>query len=325
MNRKSESTLNGSASFPNFSGMTRPLPVLINRGGGTAARLGDGLRDAVEAAFAAAGREIALELVDGSDMPEALSRHAGAPVIVVGGGDGTLGCAAAALAHSPTALAILPLGTRNHLARQLGVPLDLPGAARLCVSGQRRRIDLGKAGARVFVNNASFGIYARFVRHRDAQDAPKWLSSIPAAWHALRQMRAQHFALRLDGQPSRITSPLLFVGNNEYSMEAGSMGERESLADGRLSLYAVAAQSPLRLAGFAVRALIGLARPDRDFEELTEAREIVIEGSGFIQGAFDGELETLPLPLRLRSMPGALGVVTSRETAEAERKLYAAH
>lgn len=305
--------------------MAQPLPVLINRSGGTAARLGEGLRDAIETAFAEAGREIVLELVDGADMPDALSRHAGAPVIVVGGGDGTLGCAAAALAHTSTALAILPLGTRNHLARQLGVPLDLPGAALLCVSGQRRRIDLGSAGGRVFVNNASFGIYVRFVRHRDAQDAPKWLSSIPAAWHALRKMRAQNFALRLDGQPSRVRSPLLFIGNNEYSMDAGSVGERESLADGRLSLYAVAAQGAGRLIGFGLRALVGLARPDRDFEELTEAREIVIEGSGFIQGAFDGELETLPLPLCLRSLPGALGVVTSRETAEAERTLSATH
>ena len=305
--------------------MAQPLPVLINRSGGTAARLGDGLRDAVDAAFAEAGREIVLELIDGEDMPDALRRHAGAPVIVVGGGDGTLGCAAAALAHSSTALAILPLGTRNHLARQLGVPLDLPGAARLCVSGQRRRIDLGTAGGRVFVNNASFGIYVRFVRHRDAQDGPKWLNSIPAAWHALRKMRAQSFSLRLDGQPSRVRSPLLFIGNNEYSMDMGSVGERESLADGRLSLYAVAAQSAGRLIGFGLRALIGLARPERDFEELTEAREIVIEGSGFIEGAFDGELETLPLPLKLRSLPGALGVVTSREPAEAQRTLSATH
>ena len=305
--------------------MAQLLPVLINRSGGAAGRLGDGLRDAVEAAFAAAGRKIALELVDGAEMPDALGRHAGAPVIAVGGGDGTLGCAAAALAHTPTALAILPLGTRNHLARQLGVPLDLAEAARVCVSGQRRRIDLGMAGTRVFVNNASFGIYVRFVRHRDALDGPKWLSSIPAAWHALRRARAQSFSLRLDGQPSRIKSPLLFIGNNEYSIDAGSVGERESLADGRLSLFAVAPQSPIGLVGFALRALVGLARADSDFEELTEAKEIVIEGIGSIEGAFDGELETLALPLRLRSLPGALGVVTSREAAEAARTLSATH
>lgn len=305
--------------------MVQPLPVLVNRTGGAAAALGDALGPGIEAAFAEAGREIVLELLDASQIAPAIARHARAPVIVVGGGDGTLGTAAAALAHSTTALAILPLGTRNHLARQLGVPLDLPGAAKLSVTGQRRRIDLGTAGRRVFVNNASFGIYARFVRQREAQRGPKWLGSIPAAWHALRNMRTQTFALLVDGRKGRLATPLLFVGNNPYSMESGSVGVRETLTDGKLALYAVAAQRSGQLLGFALRALLGMARPERDFQALMEADEIVIEGQGLIEGAFDGELELMPLPLHLRSLPGALGVVAPREPAEPERAFTQAH
>ena len=305
--------------------MVQPLPVLVNRAGGTAAAMGDALGAGIEAAFAEAGRAIVLELLEPAQIPSALLRHAGAPVIVVGGGDGTLGAAAAALAHSTTALAILPLGTRNHLARQLGVPLDLPGAARLSVTGQRRRIDLGTAGTRMFVNNVSFGIYARFVRQREARDGPKWLSSIPAAWHALRNLRAQTFALSVDGRAGRLATPLLFVGNNPYSMQAGSVGERETLNDGKLALYAVAAQRSHQLLGFGVRALLGLARPERDFQAVLEADEIVIEGHGLIEGAFDGELEVMALPLRLRSLPGALGVVAPREPAEPARAFSETH
>jgi len=305
--------------------MTRALPVLINRSGGTAAAMGDSLGLAVEAAFAATGRAISLELVDGDRIEEALRRHAGESVIAVGGGDGTLGTAAAALAGTRSALAILPLGTRNHLARQLGIPLDLAEAARISVAGQRRRIDLGAAGDRTFVNNASFGIYARFVRQRERHAGPKWRSTIPATWHVLKNMRAQHFALTIDGRGSSVVTPLLFIGNNQYSLEPGHLGERDNLDDGQLSLLAVAAQGPRQLIGFALRALTGLARPERDFDELAEAREIVIQGDGMIEVALDGELVWLPLPLVLRSRPNALGVVTPRETAEADQALPQAH
>jgi diacylglycerol kinase family enzyme len=305
--------------------MASTLPVLINRTAGAAAALGDMLRTRVEEAFAAAGQAIAIELLDGSAMTEAVVRHSGAPRVVVGGGDGTLGGAAAVLADTPTALAMLPLGTRNHLARQLGIPLDLDEAAAVAAGGQRKRIDLGAAGEQVFVNNASFGLYTRFVRERDRQSRPKWLKSLPATWHVLRHMRAQRFALTIEGEPRELTTPLLFVGNNQYSMDAGHLGEREALDDGELSLYAVAAQARSGLIGFALRALVGLARPERDFVECASASEITIEGQGWIEGALDGELQWLQLPLTLRSMPNALGVVVPRETVLSEQNLYQIH
>jgi len=173
--------------------MSRPVPVLINQAGGTAAKAGDALAGLLDEAFAATGRAVSMELLDGADMDAAVARHADQPLVIIGGGDGTLSSAAAVMAGRRGAIGILPLGTRNHLARQLGVPLDLAQAARLAVSGQRKRIDLGTAGSRVFVNNASFGIYTRFVRVRDGMDGPKWRSAMPAALHALRHMRAQQF------------------------------------------------------------------------------------------------------------------------------------
>lgn len=305
--------------------MASALPVLINRVGGTAASLGAGLRRTVEQAFAATGQAVEIELVEGAEIGTAVARHRGKPRVVVGGGDGTLGRAATALAHTSTALAILPLGTRNHLARQLGIPLDLNAAVDVAIGGQRRRIDLGAAGDRVFVNNASFGIYTRFLRQRDGQGGPKWLRAIPATWHIMRHMRAQHFPLLLDGEQRCVTTPLLFVGNNEYSIDPGHIGEREVLDEGQLSLMALAAQGPHRLLGFALRALLGLARPERDFLEYGSADSVTIEGDGWIEGALDGELEWLPLPLELRSLPNALGVVSPHETAMPERNLFKIH
>ncbi|MEO6093972.1 MAG: diacylglycerol kinase family protein [Novosphingobium sp.] len=298
---------------------------MINRSGGTAASLGDALAETITTAFAEAGARITLELLDADEMASALERHRGAPVIAVGGGDGTIASAAAVLANSLTALAILPLGTRNHLARQLGVPLDLAEAAQSSVCGQRRRIDLGMAGERVFINNASFGLYTRFVRQREADDRSYWRATLSAAWNALRNVRAQYFTLRVDGASSVIATPLLFIGNNEYSMRPGQLGRRESLTEHQLSLYAVAAKHPGELIGLATRALFGFAQPPRDFLEYGSAREVVIEGAGVIEGTFDGEVAVLSLPLRLRTLPNALGVVTPPENAEPERTLTRIH
>lgn len=297
--------------------MVSPLPVLINRSGGTAAALGDRLESTISDAFAATGRAIALELLTGEEMAEAIQRHAGAPVIAVGGGDGTLGNAAQALRGTASALAILPLGTRNHLARALSIPLDLTEAAQVAAAGGRHRIDLGRAGERIFVNNASIGLYPRLVREREKRDLPKWLVTIPAAWRILRTMRPHHYTLMVDGQRRMIRTPLLFIGNNRYSLEPGSLGERESLGDGELSLCAVRAEGPVGLVWFAIKVLLGLASPEADFEDLAEARSITIEGSGEIGVALDGEVTRMPLPLHLDTLPSALGVVAPRTPAVA--------
>lgn len=297
--------------------MSRRLPVLINRAGGTAAAMGFPLADEIRSAFRDCGREIELHFVEGEEIGLAASHYSICPRIVVGGGDGTLSSAAARMVGGEAALAILPLGTRNHLARQLGIPLDVHEAVRTAVTGLRKRIDIGSAGERVFLNNASFGLYTRFVRARDGRRGPKWLRSLPAVWHALRHMQAQRFAARIDERREVLTTPLLFIGNNRYSIAPGHLGERDSLDDGLLSISALAATTPAQMLGFAARALVGLADPRSDFEVFSTAREIVIEGGGSIEAALDGELVRLSLPLHIEVLPGALGVVVPHEPPHA--------
>jgi diacylglycerol kinase family enzyme len=289
------------------------LPIVINRSGGTATALGEGLGQAVEKAFAQAGLPVALHLVDGSALSHTLAGLAGSPVVAVGGGDGTLGHAAGLLAAAGQAMAILPLGTRNHLARQLAIPDDLEGAARVIAAGRRQRIDLAHAGDRIFVNNASLGLYARLVRDREAvvarAHAPKWLANIPAAWHVLAHLRSHPLDLEIDGERHSIATPLLFIGNNRYLLSAGEVGTRDSLSDGELSFYAVAARTPLQLLAMALRTLIGRGDPARDFAALTTGRRATLRGRSHLDVACDGEVARMALPLDLEIMPGALEVV----------------
>ena len=300
--------------------MTGRIAVIVNKSGGTASSLDDKLEATVREAFA--GQEIDLHLVEGNDIAEAVKSVAGRAVVAIGGGDGTQGTAAATFANSATAQIVLPLGTRNHLAKQLGMPADLAEAAKVAGEGKFENIDLAKAQdtsrERVFVNNASIGLYTKLVRERDKRWGPKWLGTIPATWIVLRTLRAKSLHLTIDGKAERVVTPLLFIGNNRYSLDAGSVGQRKSLSDGVLSLFVIAPETPLALIGFAFRALLGKADGERDFAALADAKEVVIEGSGTIDVAFDGEVERMALPLTFAIMPGALKVLVPKDSNRGE-------
>jgi len=292
----------------------KPLRVIVNRDGGTAAKLGDALVPELEKAFAQAGAVAEIAAVEAGQIPRAIEESAEAGRVVVVGGDGTAASAAQALAGGDVELGLLPLGTLNHLARDLGIPTDLATAAKVAARGSPTRIDVGEVNGQVFVNNASIGLYPLMVRKRDAlrraKGWPKWLSTLPAAWAALE--RLPHHRLRLDwGDGERaIVTPLLFIGNNLYSLDSGEVGKREHLSDGKLAIYAVARRRRTALIWFAIRALAGRAERDLDFETLGECETLTVRSSGeSVEIALDGELRRMASPLEFRIRAGALTVM----------------
>jgi diacylglycerol kinase family enzyme len=296
----------------------KTLHVIVNKNGGAAAKMGDALIGELEKAFAQAGAAADVTALEGKEIPEAIKAAATSGRVIVAGGDGTAASAAQLLAGSDTELGLLPLGTLNHLARDLGIPTDLPQAAAVAANGQPTSVDVGEVNGQVFVNNASIGLYPLMVRKRDALQRakgwPKWLSTLPAAWAALG--RLPHHRLRLDwGKGERaIVTPLLFIGNNRYSLESGDVGKREQLSDGKLAVYAVAHRRRAALIWFAVRALAGRAERDLDFETLGECETLTVSSSsGSIEIALDGELKRMDSPLEFRIRAGALTVMTPAE------------
>lgn len=291
------------------------LPVIVNRSGGTAAREGKALERKLRDAFAAQGTDIDLQLVEGHEIERAVVARAHSDTIVVGGGDGTLGAAARILLKRHKRMAVLPLGTLNHFAGAIGLDGTLEQAAEVAVHGTRQKLDIGLAGSEVFLNNASLGAYARMVRKREASPLPKWLATIPASLGVLMRPGAQHLHIEIDGESKRIKTPLLFVGNNRYSLDAGHIGERGSLTDGLLSLFAVAENSAPGLVGAGLRILRGKADPQSDFAELAECREVMIWRRGHHHIALDGEVVQLTFPLRLSVLPAALEVMVPKAAA----------
>ncbi len=258
-----------------------------------------------EVGLARGGTEIAAKIAD------AIAQ--GADVIVAGGGDGTVSAVAAALAGGDIALGILPLGTLNHFAKDLGLPLDLEAAVREIAAGRRTRVDVGEVNGRVFVNNSSLGLYPEIVRERERQrkriGRGRWLALLWATITALRRFPFLSVCLSVQGREHRRRTPFVFIGNNEYRIEGFALGERESLTGGRLSLYATQRPGRLRLVQLALRALAGRLKQARDFDALL-ATEIVVESRHHhLLVATDGEITVMKPPLRYRIRPASLTVV----------------
>ncbi|NYT40720.1 NAD(+)/NADH kinase [Sphingomonas sp. R-74633] len=291
------------------------MPVLINREGGAAKAAGDRLEAQVEAAFDAAGAQADVQMLPADGLADAIERAATEyPRIVIAGGDGTVASAAQLLTGKDVELAILPLGTLNHFARDLEIPTDLAKAAQLAAKGMAKPVDVAEVNGRRFVNNASVGLYPFMVRDREAiQDRkgwPKWLAMVPASWDAVS--RLHHHRLRIDmgAGAAPIVTPLLFVGNNRYSLDAGSVGSRETVNDGKLSVYAVSHASRPALLWFGLRAALGLADRGKDFAALGDTEALTVRGhAATIEIALDGEVKQLDLPLKFKIRAGGLRVV----------------
>lgn len=123
-----------------------------------------------------------VELVSGEQLAGALSAQTECDVVVVGGGDGSISAAAQILADTGKPVGVLPMGTLNHFAKDLGIPLELERAAATIARGVTREVDLGEVNGRIFINNSSIGFYARAVEMGDS----RWEQLGWSKWPALR-------------------------------------------------------------------------------------------------------------------------------------------
>jgi diacylglycerol kinase family enzyme len=292
----------------------QPLPLLLNPRSGRG--IGDDDAERIVASFRKAGVEPRLYLVSSGEQLLQLAAEfvqERVPLIVGGGGDGTLNALASVLAGSDSALGVLPLGTLNHFARDLGIPLGLDAAVQVLAKGKRKSVDVGEVNGRVFVNNSSIGLYPAIVHRREKLrrrlGGGKWHAMLWAMLTVLRGHPFLDLTLELDGVAHRRRTPFVFVGNNVYEMERFYIGLRKRLDAGVLSVYLTQRQGRVRLILLALRALFGRLHQARDFEAST-TRELRIESRHKrLLVATDGEVTALDMPLKYRIRPGALRVI----------------
>jgi YegS/Rv2252/BmrU family lipid kinase len=284
--------------------------ILINRGGGSVGET-RAIRDALDAS----GIEGDVEVVDGEDLHQAAEKAVadGVGLIVAGGGDGTISCVAGAVAGTRTKLGVLPLGTLNHFARDLGIPVDLDEAAKLIASGRTRRVDVAEVNGRVFINNSAIGVYPLMVSDRDEQQEKlgrrKRLAMAIAAARTLLRFSSRRLELTANDRRAQIDTPLLFVGNNDYRLELPGSGTRESLDSGELCVMVLRRKSRLGFLFAVARSLAGRERP-ADIAKLDDVRQLRVDSKhSRLTISLDGETAEMETPLRYRIRPGALEVI----------------
>jgi diacylglycerol kinase family enzyme len=295
----------------------KPVTVIVNGGAGTGH--GEAACDTLRARLKETGLDAELVLADGGAQMIATARRAleqGARLVAAGGGDGTINAVASVMVDSGVPFGVLPLGTLNHFAKDLGVPLDLGAAVRNLATGRPMKVDVGEVNGRIFLNNSSLGLYPDIVRDREKQQRRLGRGKWPAAaWAALAALRRYPFlSMRLDVNGERLArrTPFVFIGNNAYTMQGLAIGERARLDEGVLSLYV--AQNPTRLGllRFAFDALLGRLGEQRDFDILRSPGFDIDTHRARLRVATDGEVTVMSSPLRYRMRPGALTVLVPR-------------
>jgi diacylglycerol kinase family enzyme len=292
----------------------KPVTVIVNGGAGTGHD--EAACDALRTRLGAAGLDAELVLADGGERMIATARRAlerGARLVAAGGGDGTINAVASVMVDSGVPFGVLPLGTLNHFAKDLGIPLDLDAAVRNLATGRPVKVDVGEVNGRIFLNNSSLGLYPDIVRDREKQQRRLGRGKWPAAvWAALAALRRYPFlSMRLDVNGERLArrTPFVFIGNNAYTMEGLSIGERARLDEGVLSLYMAQHPTRLGLQRFAIDALRGRLGESQDFDVLTAPAFDIDTHRRHLLVATDGEVTEMRPPLHYRMRPGALTVL----------------
>jgi diacylglycerol kinase family enzyme len=290
-----------------------PIAVIVNTGSRTGKDLDEG---AITRAFAAHGRQADVHRVRGDGIGDAVRRalDAGATIIVAAGGDGTVNAVAAELLDGDdAALAVLPHGTLNHFARDIGMPAGIEDAAAVIAIGHAREVDVGEVNGRAFLNNSSLGLYARLVVERERlqqhSNLGKWPALLRAGWSVLRHRHVFSVVLHVDGRELRRRTPFVFVGNNDYVIEGLHSGERDRLDAGVLAIYVLRPNGPWGLVMLAMRAMAGRIVRGRDLDQLHATSLLVESHHAQADVARDGEVCLLQTPLRYRIRQRALRVI----------------
>jgi diacylglycerol kinase family enzyme len=256
----------------------------------------------------------------GDEMVAAVDRACarGIGLVVAGGGDGTQSAVASRLVGKPVVQGVLPLGTLNHFAKDLGVPLELADAVRTLAKGRVMEVDVGEVNGRIFINNSSLGLYPEIVRERELQQLhlgkSKWRALASATLHATEGRPGMAVRVDAGGEQQVRRTPFVFVGNNRYTMEGLAIGARESLQGGELSLYLGRRRGRLALVQMALRALTRRLRQDEDFELVTGDAFVITTTDRRIRVATDGEVCMMDTPLHYRIRPRALRVMVPPPT-----------
>jgi diacylglycerol kinase (ATP) len=259
-----------------------------------------------------------LVLPDSEAAAAAAAREAvaaGYDLVVAAGGDGTAGTIACELLGRTTALGLLPLGSVMNIARSLGLPRDLEGAAAVIAAGATRRIDVGEARGQLFFETGSVGMNAAIFREVTRIDRGDWRGVLTAIWVAVRY-RPARMRLHLDDQVVQTRALLVTVSNGQYTGIGFTVAPEARLDDGLFDVRVFRGFSRWELLRHFAAIAFGRRRYSPKIATYRSA-SVRVESARPLPCRADAyDLGTTPVSFALR--PGALRIVipAGQELAE---------
>ena len=242
--------------------------------------------------------------------------RAGRRLFIAAGGDGTIGGVVQTLVHSEAKLGVIPVGTYNHFARDLNLPLDWREALDVALTGATRQVDAGRVNERFFINNISIGLYPELVARREerGRDYPRWKARLHAAYATLRKY--PHVTLRIETEYLNeiVRTHVFVISNNSYDLSRiGVEAPRNTLEGGRLSVYWMPHMPRIALMRFLAHYLAGRVKTAPGFRSFRTTHLKVQSPRKRLHLGVDGEVVTMVPPLVITIVPHALLVKVARE------------
>lgn len=245
----------------------------------------------------------------------------GAEAIVVGGGDGTLRAAAALLAGGEIPLGVLPFGTFNHFAKDIGMPLGLHEAVAAIAVGRRASVDVIEVNGHLFLNNCAIGAYPTMVARREQRRRrfalPKWLAATEGFLGTMARPPVVEIDLHHSGRHDRLRTSFVLLSNNRYRMRRAGFTRRIALDEGELVAYATRTPSRLAAAAAFARILTGLPHTGPVLSTSCGAELTIAASGGPLLVSLDGEIRRLTPPLCFGVLHRHLPVISPRGASDA--------
>jgi len=264
----------------------------------------------LNAAAEAAGLEaiaVTRDLDVASEIRTRMQR--GQKLFVAAGGDGTINTVLQPLVNTDAVLGVVPIGTFNHFARDLGLPLDWRTALDVVVNGTTRQIDCARVNERFFVNNLSMGLYPELVARREERGRhyPRWKARAYAAFSTLRSYPHVTINVETEHHHEVIRTHVFMVSNNSYDLSRlGIDAPRATLEEGRLSVYWLPHLPRIALMRFAAHYLAGRVKQAPGFRSFRTRSMKVGAAKKHLHVGIDGEVYTMTPPLLITIAPSSL-------------------
>jgi diacylglycerol kinase family enzyme len=282
--------------------------VLLNARAGTLLDSGtDAAVSALKSTLRGGGEALEIRLLAPEEMAPAVAAAARGPcgTIVIGGGDGSVSAAAAALAGSEKILGVLPFGTLNLLARDLGMPAEPQAAIAALAEARPRRIDLASVGGRPFHSLSGLGFFSQMARAREevrGHPLGRFLGVGLAAVRALRRTATFTLDISADGRHAQVSALAVLVTNNRF----GPDWRRAQLDGGVLEILIAENAGALAKLKASAELITGTWRESVGIRSIVARNLTISRHRHRVWAATDGELSRELIPLRYEIMPGAL-------------------